>query len=265
MTAWAGMIRVDNTTYTWMGDLGPSPVTQTSFEYTSTRSTFIMSVGGVEMNITFLSPIEPDDMRRQSLVFSYLDVVVQSEDGAAHEVQLYVDISAGRSSHVTAIRLLTFTTEWVAGDHSSVAQWDYDLTNDNIAYHKVYRQEQLLFSETNQQADWGSWYWATENGPNLTFQSGPDVTVRGAFQSNGILANSKDTNFRPIDQNWPVFGFASDLGSVKAPVNTLYTLGLAQEQAIQFDGKTGIVPLNSLWTRYFSSETDAVSPYFAFA
>jgi hypothetical protein len=92
------MIRVDGTTYTWMGDPGPSAVTQTAFEYTSTKSTFTMSVGGVEMNITFLSPIDPDDMKRQSLVFSYLDVVVQSQDGAAHDVQLYADISAGMSS-----------------------------------------------------------------------------------------------------------------------------------------------------------------------
>jgi hypothetical protein len=95
----AGMIRVDGITYTFMGDPGPSSVTQTAFEYTSTRSIFTMDVGGkVEMNITFLSPITPDDMKRQSLVFSYMDVVVQSLDGAAHDVQLYADISAGKGS-----------------------------------------------------------------------------------------------------------------------------------------------------------------------
>jgi hypothetical protein len=154
---------------------------------------------------------------------------------------------------------LTFITEWVAGDHGSIAQWDYDLTSDNIAYHKVYRQEQLLFHETNQQADWGNWFWATDNVPNLSFQSGSDTAVRGAFQSNGKLPDTKDPNFRPINQQYPVFGFSKDLGSVTTPVNTLYTLGLTQEQAIQFDGQTGIVPLTSLWTSYFSSETDAVS------
>ena len=47
------------------------------------------------MNITFLSPITPDDMKRQSLIFSYLDVSVESMDGASHDVQLYTDISAG--------------------------------------------------------------------------------------------------------------------------------------------------------------------------
>ena len=56
-----------------------------------------MDVAGVvEMNITFLSPLTPSDLMRQSLVFSYLDVSVTSADGAAHDVQLYTDITAGK-------------------------------------------------------------------------------------------------------------------------------------------------------------------------
>jgi len=79
-----------------MGDAGPNLVTQTGFEYTSTKSIFTMSVGyKVGMNITFLSPITPHDLARQSLVFSYMDVEVWPLDGAAHDVQLYADISAG--------------------------------------------------------------------------------------------------------------------------------------------------------------------------
>jgi hypothetical protein len=82
------------------------PVNQTSFEYTATRSVFTMQVAGkVEMTITFLSPISPDDQRRQTLVFTYLDVAVQSLDGDSHQVQLYADISAGMSrfNHVISI------------------------------------------------------------------------------------------------------------------------------------------------------------------
>jgi hypothetical protein len=92
-------------------NVGP-PVTQTGFEYTSTKSIFTMNVGGlVEMNITFLSPLYPDDERRQSLVFTYLDVVVQSMDGAAHDVQLYADISAGRSKHLYHVIFVTLTDQ----------------------------------------------------------------------------------------------------------------------------------------------------------
>lgn len=107
---WTGLIRVDNTSYTWMGAPAPLPtvVTQTSFEYTSTRSTFVMDVAGlVEMNITFLSPVTPTDLMRQSLTFSYVDVSVTSTDGAAHDVQLYTDITARKSFLLLVFVLLS--------------------------------------------------------------------------------------------------------------------------------------------------------------
>ncbi len=71
---------------------------QTALEYTSTRSIFTLDVGGVvEMTVTFLSPVTPDELLRSSLPYSYLDVAVASADGDSHDVQLYTDISAGRS------------------------------------------------------------------------------------------------------------------------------------------------------------------------
>ena len=52
------------------------------------------------------------------------------------------------------------------------------------------------------------------------------------------------------------------LGSVgSTPVSTLFTLGLAQEQAIQFDGAAGNVSVNSLWTSYYATE-DAALEFF---
>lgn len=95
-TGWTGLVRVDGKTYTWMGLPGTETVNQTAFEYTSTKSIFTMNVADkLEMNITFLSPITPTDYKRQSLVFSYLNVEVSSLDGEDHDVQVYADISAG--------------------------------------------------------------------------------------------------------------------------------------------------------------------------
>lgn len=97
ITGWCGLVRVDGVAYTWMGLPGSTTVNQTALEYTSTKSIFTMNVAdAVEMNITFMSPITPDDFTRQSLVFSYLNVEVSSLDGKAHEVQVYADISAGK-------------------------------------------------------------------------------------------------------------------------------------------------------------------------
>jgi hypothetical protein len=55
-----------------------------------------MNVAGkVSMNITFLSPVAPNDIRRQSVTGSYLSVTVAAIDGGSHSVRLYVDTSAG--------------------------------------------------------------------------------------------------------------------------------------------------------------------------
>lgn len=96
-TSWAGLIRVDNETYTWMGNPGPQTVNQTAFQYTATKSIFTLDVDNlVQMIVTFQSPVTPTDIRRQSLTFSYLNVEVSSLDGSSHDVQLYTDISAGK-------------------------------------------------------------------------------------------------------------------------------------------------------------------------
>lgn len=93
-----GIIRVDGQSYTWFGaplDV-PGTVTQNSFEYTSTKSIFSLSVGTtVGLKVTFLSPVTPSDNQRQSIAASYMNVEVVSLDGKEHDVQLYTDVSAG--------------------------------------------------------------------------------------------------------------------------------------------------------------------------
>jgi hypothetical protein len=149
--------------------------------------------------------------------------------------------------------------EWVSGDRNTIAEWDYD-TIDGVAYHKVYRQTQLAFSQNNEQGEWGNWYWATDDSDSMTHQSGADTVVRGEFATNGKLTNNGDTNFRAISSTWPVFGFSSDLGSVSSsPVSTLFSLGLTQDEAIQFEGASAYSPVPSLWKSYFDTELDALS------
>ena len=93
---------MDNETYTWMGAPKGIPVAnQTAYEYTATKSIFTIEVNDkVALNITFLSPIAPEDLKRQSLVFSYMDIEVSSLDGGDHQVQIYTDVSAGTQSRL---------------------------------------------------------------------------------------------------------------------------------------------------------------------
>ncbi|PMD18325.1 DUF1793-domain-containing protein [Hyaloscypha hepaticicola] len=248
VTAWTGFITVDGMTYTWMcaaniNGVVPPSVNQTSFEYTSTRSTFVMNVANkVSMNVTFLSPITPKDLKRQSIIASYLSVTVAAIDGASHAVKLYADTSA----------------EWTSIHNTDTAQWSYS-ANNGVASHKSWRQTQSEFNADypDDAAHWGYWYWSTAASSSMTYQSGADVTVRGNFLNMGDLPNTQDTNYRAINDNWPVFGFANALGNVSSsPVETLFTISHAQENAIYFDGANGDVGVPSLWTSYWASDLD---------
>jgi hypothetical protein len=74
----------------------PPNVIQHSVEFTSQRTTFLMEVEGkVSLNVTFISPVQPQDMKRQSIVGTYLEVGVRSLDAIGHTVKLYADTSAG--------------------------------------------------------------------------------------------------------------------------------------------------------------------------
>lgn len=124
----------------------------------------------------------------------------------------------------------------------------------------MYRQTQLAFSEINQQAEWGYWYWSTDADDDMTHQSGQDTVVRGQFSSKGALTNGADTKYRAINNAWPVFGFSSNLGTVDSnPVGTLFSLGLTQDEAIQYEGSSGYAPVPSLWKSYFDTDVDAVT------
>ncbi|HEX6566088.1 MAG TPA: DUF5127 domain-containing protein, partial [Chthoniobacterales bacterium] len=67
----------------------------------------------------------------------------------------------------------------------------------------------MVFTQSNDDADWGTVLWSTETTGGLTTQSGADATVRSQFVGFGVLTNTNDTNQpRAINNAFPVFGFA---------------------------------------------------------
>lgn len=114
----------------YVNGAAPPLVTQDFFEYTSQRSTFIMNVAGkVTMNVTFLSPLTPTDIKRQSIIGTYLSVTVTSRDNANHNVQLYTDTSAGMSgTSERGLGLANHNSEWVNPTHNSEpVAWRYQI------------------------------------------------------------------------------------------------------------------------------------------
>lgn len=93
---WTGLVRVDGRTYTFMGN--PSSITSTRATQlwsaiTPTQTHFGIRAGTVDVNVTFFSPVEYENIQKQSIPLSYVWVTVASNDGETHQVQTYMDIS----------------------------------------------------------------------------------------------------------------------------------------------------------------------------
>ncbi len=246
----AGIVRVDGTAYLFMGDPKlalpapngnhgtahtvhdfPRALDQTALKVSPTCSRFELQAAGVALVVEFLSPIEPGDLKRQSIPLSYVHVSVRSMDGARHKVELYMDIGG----------------DWVSGDRSQKITARLMHAKGVRTWTLQLEQPQPL-TEQKEFAAWGSILWATRQHHGLSVQSGYGPAVRGQFARHGSLIAGSDSGPYPIGQHPPVFGFSVDLGQVGATAKrTTFSIGHVRQPAINYLGKH----LAPLWTSYF--------------
>ncbi|KAG6880386.1 hypothetical protein C0992_007797 [Termitomyces sp. T32_za158] len=165
-------------------------------------------------------------------------------DGHSHVIQIYSDITA----------------EWTSGDDAKVVNWTTLATTDTVT-HQIQLQSPSPFSEVDDHAEYGAVFYSTSNAFNATFQSGSHDDVRIQFINYGRLPNSRDTDFRPIEDGWPVFGLAHDLGKISGPtVPTVFSIGHVRDPALRYTSPEGRVQPRSLyfWSR-FSAISDVIS------
>jgi hypothetical protein len=265
-TAMGGIARIDGVSYVFMGNPGiiltvpngnqgtPSTVQgfqqalqQTHLEVTPTRTVFTLEGGGVGLTLEFLSPIEPGDLTRASIPLSYLVISARSIDGAPHDVQIYADIS-GEWCSADDSQEITWAPAQVSYGGGTVQAWTIQLAN------------QQPLTEQNQQAAWGTTVWSASATSGLTYQSGQDILVRTQFVNNGRLTNTSDPNYRPIQNDWPVFGFCVDLGELGGTAKSVpLSVGLVRTPAVSYLGQD----LQPLWTAKFSSWQDMLGFFHA--
>ncbi|KAJ7924394.1 hypothetical protein B0H13DRAFT_1192380 [Mycena leptocephala] len=247
VNAWVGLVKVDGTSYSFLGTPAVTgstytKATQKSFSFTSTQSIFVLSAGPVDVTVTFLSPVETD-LVKMSIPLSYMQVSVASTDGATHSVQVYSDISG----------------EWVSGSTGWDVQWA--TTSTDILSHEISLVSPAKFEEINDMAQYGSMFYSILNAKGAQSQIGHDQIVRGQFLNNGVLSTVKDNNFRAISDSWPVFALAKDLGKVGGTAATvLFSIGHIREPAVKYVLAGNVKQERSLyfWSK-FSTTAQVIS------
>jgi len=241
-TAWLGFVRVDGVNYQWLGKWRGEPITVdlNGIALTPTRTVFYMQVGPMNLNVTFMSPIEPQDPVKQSLPFSYLVFEAASIDGNPHNVQVYTDISS----------------EWMSGNRSEIVTWNTTQT-DVSSFHTIQLQTPTPFAENTNQAEDVVAYYATAIAPNLVSRIGTDDDLRGQFDSTGQLSGAPSVGSGIINNPFEVFAHAHDLGNITQTSQPLvWSLGLVRNPSIAYTTPNGQTQLRS---PYFVSQFSSMS------
>ncbi|HEV2471830.1 MAG TPA: DUF4965 domain-containing protein [Chthonomonadales bacterium] len=235
-----GVARVDGEAYLFMGapSNAPHSMQQVSLTVTPTQSIYLFRAGGVSLTVDFLSPIEPQDLRRLSVPFGDILATADSADGKTHRVELYFDISG----------------EWAGGDSHAEITWRREPVasggRHGLICFAVAPSAPKPLGEVNDYPTWGTAVFAAGADKNLTTQAGEDTIVRRRAFSGEALDNSIDPAMpRQIGDRWPVFAFLRDLGSVRPGRSQSMTLllGLVRDPAVSYLGK----PLPPLWKSYW--------------
>jgi len=241
ITAMTGIVRVDGTAFVFCGAPGGGLplVSQISLALTATRSTYVLAAGGVNLTVSFLSPVDPDDLQRQCVPMSYITVTAAANDGGTHTVSVYMDISG----------------EWAHGDVGQPISWAQQTVGGMVAL-TCQPSSPTVLGEAGDQASWGTVVWATDNVAGLTWQIGADTAVRGNATT-GSLPNTNDPAFRAINNRWPVFGFNRSLGTVgpAATAPIVFAVGHVRTPAISYLGAS----FNAWWSTYWASWQDMLA------
>ncbi|KAH9173560.1 hypothetical protein EDB89DRAFT_1850041 [Lactarius sanguifluus] len=223
-------VRVDNNTFLFLRD-GFDPtftdvVNLTNVAISPTQTMLTAEAGPMQINLTFLNPIEPKDWVKQSIPLSYLSLTAKSLDGVAHAVQVYSDLSA----------------EWVSGNRSQEIFW-MGIDDDSVIGYRVKRQNPTLSEKVTAVTEWGTLYHFMEMGDNITSKIADHSVSRNLFLHNGMLDATDAPNSPLLIPNSTVFAISRDLGTIQATRDPIvWAVGYATDSVINYTDLSGTPP-----------------------
>ena len=237
------LIRIDGATLRLMG---AEPKTlpaldQQRLQVTPTRSIYRFQGRGVELELTFLTPLLPDDLDILSRPVTYLTWKLQSADGRPHAVQLYFDASAS-----VAVNTPEQAVVWGRARIGSL---------DVL---RAANKDQPVLEKwgDNLRIDWGQFFVAATGArSSLT----PPRAARGSFIANGTLPADDDLEMPRADSRRdpaPVLAVSFDLGNVAAtPVERHVILAYDDQFSIEYFHRK----LRPYWRRKGATAADLLS------
>lgn len=220
----SGMVRIDGQPYRFLGrnnrmaDKVPA-MQQVSREITPLRTIYRFAAAGVELTLTFTSPLLPDDLELLGRPVSYVDLAVRSIDGNDHAVTAYYDWSAN----------------WTVGDAETELSWGRHRAGPVEAlFMGAAEQRPLKRSGDEVEIEWGYLFVSSQPGINANGAFGDGHALREGFAKTGSIPDRDDVRETrplrmPAGSSHKVSAFAANLDQVGADGKT-WSLVVAYDQ-----------------------------------
>ena len=232
-THWTGtphpmsaLLRIDGRAFRIMGHQ-PADVpalNQRSVTVLPLRTIYVFDGSGVELTLTFLSPMLPHDMELVSRPASYVTFQVRATDARPHQVALYYDASS----------------QIAVNSPNQPVNWDA-ARDDGLERLRVGTAAQPVLAKDgdNLRIDWGSFYVAAAKAAGTTTRIARDVEAQRSFVKTGELPAADTTDApRPVDDRTPVLAVAFALGPVgAAPVSRHVIVAYDDEWSVEYLGE----------------------------
>ena len=205
----SGLARIDGKAWRFLGRTTsmaePVPeMEQVLREVTPLRTIYRFAASGVELTLSFTSPLLPDDLELLGRPVSYVDIAVRGTDGNDHAVSLYFDWGAN----------------WAVGEAETELSWGRHRAGPVEAlFVGAAEQRPLKRSGDEVQVEWGYLFASSEPGVPVHGAFGDALALREGFANSGMIPDRDDVrDARPLrmpaGSTHKVTAFARDLGTV---------------------------------------------------
>lgn len=203
---------------------------QKSVKITATQTKYDFTCGPVDLRLEFASPLLMDDLDLLSRPVNYLSYEVISNDGKAHDVEVYFDA----------------TPEWAVNELNQEVEVATGKTGD-VTFAKAGTTEQPILKKKgdNVRIDWGYFYLASKKSENNDVATGDFSAMKRSFAETG-KGTSGESVKAVLSNVMPVMAYTADLDQVSTtPASGYIMLAYDDIESIQYFGQN----LKAWWTK----------------
>jgi hypothetical protein len=154
-----------------------TPAIQKSVDVQATQTHYVFECGNVELKLSFIAPLLPENLNLISRPVNYIAYSVVSLDGNEHQTEIYFEASP----------------LWALNDafQTGVAE---GYGKENLLFVKTGNSEQKVLNRKGDDVriDWGYFYLSGEK-TNTTYAVGDAFVIRESFAGNGTLSGDVAT------------------------------------------------------------------------